>query len=341
MTDAPLPLGKLPSDLLARLLATYGSADPATLVGPGVGRDAAAIAVGDGAAVLVVKSDPITFATTSAAAYLVDVNANDVACLGARPRWLLTTALLPPGTTPAAVEEQFADLFAACKRRGISLVGGHTEVTAGLDRTILVGTLLGETTADRLLRPGGTRPGDLLLLTKALALEGTALLANELGDHLAPAVGRETVERARRFLADPGISVVRDADVLLAAGGVTALHDPTEGGLAMGAREMAEAAGCGVEIRLADVPVLPETAAIAQHFGLDPLGMLASGSLLAAARPDSVPGLLTAATRAGVAVAEVERVVEAGQGYRLLSNGNAAPLPVFATDEVSRALAEA
>jgi hydrogenase maturation factor len=134
---------------------------------------------------------------------------------------------------------------------------------------------------------------------------------------------------------------VRDAEALLAAGGVTALHDPTEGGLAMGARELAEAAGCGVEIRREDVPLLPETAAIAGHLGLDPLGMLASGSLLAAARPESVPDLLAAAARAGIAAVEIGRVVEAGGGCRLLSDGDAAPLPIFPSDEVSRALAGA
>lgn len=339
MTDAPLPLGKLPSDLLGRLVAAYGSTDPATLVGPGLGRDAAALAVGEG--VLVVKTDPITFATRSAAAYLVDVNANDVACLGARPRWLLATALLPEGTTAAAVEEQFAELHAACERRGISLIGGHTEITAGLDRTILVGTLLGETTADSLLRPGGARAGDRLLLTKAIALEGTALLAHELGEPLAALLGEKTVSRARGLLAEPGISVVRDAEVLLAAGGVTALHDPTEGGLAMGARELAAAAGRGVAIERDAVPVLLETAAVARALGLDPLGMLASGSLLAAADPAAVPGLVEAARGAGIALAEIGRVLDPEDGCRLVVGGSERDLPRFDTDEVSRALAEA
>lgn len=339
MTDAPLPLGKLPSDLLGRLTAAYGSTDPSTLVGPGVGRDAAAIAIDAG--VLVVKTDPITFATRSAAAYLVDVNANDVACLGASPRWLLATALLPEGTTPAAVETQFAELFAACRRRGISLIGGHTEVTAGLDRTILVGTLLGETTNDRLLRPGQSRPGDRLLLSKALAIEGTALLAQEMGDRLAPGIGQDTVERAQSLLTDPGISIVRDAEILLAAGGVTALHDPTEGGLAMGARELAAAAGAGIEIKRASVPLLPETTVIARQLGLDPLGMLASGSLLAAARPDAVPGLLHAARLAGIELADIGRVVGGGDGCTLRSEAGSIELPEFQTDEVSRALASA
>lgn len=332
-----LPVGKLPAGLLGRLLRRYERSDPAVLVGPGVGRDAAAIILGD--IVLVAKTDPITFATRSAAAYLVDVNANDLACLGATPRWLLATALLAEGTTEAEVEDQFRDLDAACTRRGIVLVGGHTEITAGLDRTILVGTLLGETTATRLLRPGGARPGDRLLLTKALAIEGTALLASEIGDRLRAAVGNEVVDRAARLLVEPGISVVRDAETLLAAGGVTALHDPTEGGVAMAVRELATASECGAEIDRSAVPVLPETAAIAEGLGLDPMGILASGSLLAAVDPAAVPALIAAGSEAGIAVAEIGRLTPVADGLVLRMTGGVGELPRFDADEVTRALA--
>ncbi len=334
--DAPLPLGKLPGALLGRLLSAYGTADPAVLVGPGIGRDAAAIALGE--AVLVAKTDPITFATTAAAAYLVDVNANDLACLGATPRWLLATALHPAGITASAVEAQFAELTEVCARRSISLVGGHTEVTDAVGRTVLVGLLLGETTRDRLLRPGQAQAGDCLLLTKAIALEGTALLAREIGDRLRPLVGASVVERAARLLVDPGISVVPEARRLLDAGGVSALHDPTEGGLAMAVREMAIASGLGAEIEREAVPILPETAAIAGALGLDPLGMLASGSLLAAARPEAVASLLAAGREAGIAIAAIGQLVPAGEGFVLRNGDRADQLPVYETDEVSRAL---
>ncbi len=289
--DAGLPVGKLPAELLGRLLATYATSDPTVIVGPGVGGDAAAIDLGS--TTLVVKSDPITFATESPARYLVDVNANDLACLGATPRWMMVTALLPPGTTEALVESHFRELRDACLQRGISLVGGHTEVTSGLDRSILVGVLIGEAEDGRLLRPGGARPGDRLLLTQAIAIEGTALVARELGASLSSAVDPLVVERAANLLFDPGISVVREAIALLEAGGVTALHDPTEGGLATGVRELALAAGCGATIDREAVPILPETAAIADALGLDPLGMLASGSLLVAADAGAVERLIS------------------------------------------------
>ena len=334
---APLPVGKLPGELLARLVATYGSRDPAVVVGPGRGRDAAAIAVGG--TTIAVKTDPITFASDHAGRYLVEVNANDLACLGASPRWLLVTLLLPEGgTTPADVEAQFKELHDVCALRGISLVGGHTEVTYGLDRPILVGTLFGEVPADKLVKPGAARSGDQLLLTKGIAIEGTALLAHERGDQLRPALGDDLVDRAANLLFDPGISIVAEAAALLAVGGVTALHDPTEGGLAVGVRELADASGCGATVICDKVPILPETRAIAGHLGLDPLGLLASGSLLVAAAPDRARDLIDAGAAAGVPVRLVGELTPPERGFVLVEGGSPRPLPDFVSDEVARAL---
>jgi len=336
---AILPVGKLPGELLARLIVAYGSSDPTVLVGPGIGGDAAAIDLG--ATTLVVKSDPITFASESPAQYLVDVNANDLACLGATPRWMMVTALLPAGTSEGEVETHFRELRDACVGRTISLVGGHTEVTSAVSRPILVGVLLGEARREALLRPGGAHPGDVLLLTKALALEGTALIARELGVRLGDRVGHEIVGRASTLLEDPGISVVPEALAVLDAGGVTALHDPTEGGLATGVRELVLAAGCGVTIDREAVPVLPETAAIAAALDLDPLGMLASGSLLVAADERSVNGLVAACDAIGVRLTPIGEVTDRADRFALREDGDERELPVFESDEVARALAGA
>jgi hydrogenase maturation factor len=332
-----LPVGKLPGELLARLIETYATSDPTVVVGPGIGGDAAAIELAG--TTLVVKTDPITFATESAPRYLVNVNANDLACLGATARWMMITALLPEReTTEALLESLFRELRDACLEREISLVGGHTEVTLGLDRPILVGVLIGEVAPGGLLRPGGARPGDRLLLTKALALEGTALLARELGARLRVALGPRLVARAANFLYDPGISVVADAICLLRAGGVTALHDPTEGGLVTGVRELALAAGCGATIDADAVPILAETAAIAAELGIDPLAMLASGSLLAAADPGAVESLIQAGAAAGVTVTPIGAVTGEPARFTIRAGGRERELPVYASDEVTRAL---
>src|SRR6266850_1493544 len=167
-----LAVGKLPPQLLERLLGKVPLTDPR------VGEDAAVLDMGD--RYLVATADPITFATDEAGWYALHVNANDIAVRGARPTWFLATVLLPEGAaTEATVERLFADLGEACAELGVALIGGHTEVTAGLPRAIVSGCMLGEVEKDRLVTTGGARPGDTLLLTKGVPLEGAAIVARE------------------------------------------------------------------------------------------------------------------------------------------------------------------
>ncbi len=126
------------------------------------------------------KSDPITFATDDIGWYAVQINANDIATTGSTPRWMLATLLLPENqTSPDLVEHIFKQINQAAGALGISLIGGHTEITYDLNRPILMGTLLGEVERSKLIVPSGAQPGDQLLLTKGVPIEATALLARE------------------------------------------------------------------------------------------------------------------------------------------------------------------
>ena len=331
-----LPIGKLPADLLQTLLGRYANADPRVVVGPGVGEDAAVIDMGD--RYLVAKTDPITFATDEIGYYAVHVNANDVACCGAVPRWFLATLLLPErDATPELAETIFAQVAEACRQLGVSLCGGHSEITYGLGRPLIVGQMLGEVAPDRHVATGGAQVGDALILTKGIAVEGTAIIAREtgpdLGDVLSPA------ERARlaNFLHEPGISVVRDARLALEVGGVHALHDPTEGGVATGLWELAQAAGVGLIVDEARLPVLPECRMLCRRLGLDPLGLIGSGALLIAAEAGRAEAILERLRSAGIAAAAIGQIVERQQGCRLRrAGGTLAPLPTFARDEITR-----
>ncbi len=333
----PLPPGKLPTWLLRKVLPVP-SHDPDILVGPGIGSDAAAIAFGG--QTLVVKSDPITFASEHGEEHLVEVNANDIACLGGTPRWMLVTALLPHGVTPAEILRDFASLREACRHRSVELIGGHTEIVPGLTRPILVGMMLGDVAPHELITPGQARPGDILLLTKGLAIEGTALLAVECADRLKRLIGEDAVRDAANLLRHPGISVVREAELARGAGGVTALHDPTEGGLASAVRELAAASGLGAIIDRAAIPILPETHAIAEALGLDPLGLLASGSLLIAANPRAVPAISRAIASDGIPVAAIGELIDESDLFTIRSGAAVDPLPEFAVDEVARLLSD-
>jgi len=253
--------------------------DPRVIVGPGVGLDCAVIDLG--ATCLVMKSDPITFASDSIAWYAVQVNANDLAVFGAESRWLLATLLLPEGAARAEqVEQIMADLLQACEPLGISLVGGHTEVTYGLPRPLMVCTLVGEVPRQRLVTPRGAQAGDRLLLTKGVPVEATAILAREAPGALEVFLSPSEMETARNFLYDPGISVVRDARMAQAAGEVHAMHDPTEGGLLGALWELAQASGKRLQVDLSAVPIPSLSRRICNRLGIDPFAAIASGALL-------------------------------------------------------------
>lgn len=334
--DAPLPLGKLPAALLARLLARVPDS-PDVLIPAGIGRDAAAVRVGD--QVLVLKSDPVTFATDAVGWYAANVGANDIACLGAAPRWLLATVLLPErGATPALAERILDDLLAACRALGISLVGGHTEITAGLERPIVVGMLAGVTDPASLIDPRRATAGDVILLANGIAIEGTALLARELGGPLTEHFGADFVARCREFLYEPGISVVRAAGVLHGALGqaIHALHDPTEGGLATGLGELAAASDGGLIVEEDAILVYPETRAICHALALDPLGLIASGALLAVVEPTAVESALSALHAAGINAAAIGRLTAEAGHLLLRRGGREEALPEFRVDELAR-----
>ncbi len=335
-STAPIPLGKLPATLLRDLLQRYTTADPRVVVGPGVGEDATVIEMGDRC--LVAKTDPITFATDEVGYYAVQVNANDVACCGAAPRWFLATVLLPErGATAESAEAIFRQIAEACRSLGVCLCGGHTEITHGLDRPVVVGQMLGEVAADAYVTTGGAQVGDALVLTKGFAVEGTAILAREKRDELGGVADAAELDRWARFLHEPGIGVVRDAQLAVAAGGVHALHDPTEGGLATGLWELAQAARVGLVVDEARLPLLPECERLCRHFGLDPLGLIASGTLLIAAAADRAGAVVARLESEGITAAEIGRVVPEDEGCRLRSaDGSLRPLPEFARDEITR-----
>jgi hydrogenase expression/formation protein HypE len=331
----PIPIGKLPAEHLARLLATHARPDPRLIVGARLGEDAAVIDMGE--RYLIAKTDPITFATDEIGWYAVNVNANDVACTGGAPRWFLATLLLPEDKTDVAlVDTIFAQMAEACARLDVTLAGGHTEITYGLDRPVVVGHMLGEVAPDRFIATAGVRPGDDILLTKGVAVEATAIIAREKEDELMGAFDAGYLRQCRAFLHEPGISIVRDAQAAGAAGVVHAMHDPTEGGLATGLWEMSIAGGVGLEIEEAAIPILPETAALCARFDLDPLGVIASGALLIACPPTETRAILDALHGEGISATCLGRAVERGQGCTLLGSGSRRPLPTFARDEIAR-----
>jgi hydrogenase maturation factor len=334
----PFPVGKLPPQILEALLASCPvPRSSGVVLGPRFGEDAAVIDLGG--QYLVAKTDPVTFTAERIGWYAVNINANDIATLGARPRWFLATLLLPESRTTAALARHiFRDTLNACRALGITLCGGHTEITAGLSRPIVVGQMLGEVEKSRLIRKDSQRPGDLVILTRGIALEGTAILAREKTALLSRKLGSALVRRARGLLFHPGISVVRDALLAVRHGDIHGMHDPTEGGLLSGLYELARAGRVGLRVWKEKVPILPETRAFSQILGFDPFALIASGALLVVADPLSTPRLLRAYARYKVLAAVIAELRREGEGMQVVEGGHSRPLRIPAQDEIARIL---
>lgn len=333
---SPYPAGKLPPDVLGALLKNTSS-HPRLIVGPQVGEDAAVIDMGD--RYLVAKSDPITFVEHHIGRYAVHVNANDIACMGATPLWFLMTLLLPEGRADKAMTSRiWEEVEDACADLDITLCGGHTEITSGLEFPILSGHMLGEVSKENLIRGAGAQADDLILLTRAIPVEGTAILADAKYDYLKSIMDIEILENAKRYVESPGISVVAQAQAAAGTGQVHAMHDPTEGGLATGIHEMADAAGLGAIVEESNIPVSVEGGTICKALNINPLGVITSGALLLAVPAEGEETVREALTATGAMGVRIGKLCAPEFGVNMNSGGKTSPLRRFDSDEISKVL---
>ncbi len=330
----PLAPGKLPNAMLKAFLESLPREDPSVLLYPGVGEDVAVVE-GSGRNHIVLKSDPITFVTESPGRYAVAVNANDIAASGAVPRWFLTTLLFPPGTVPWEIREVMKELAEAARECGIAIVGGHTEITGAVTRPVVTGMMTGILSRDRFKDKRNMETGDKILFTKSVAVEGTSIIAREFPDRLRKlGMPESRVQRCRDLIFH--ISILKEAAIASAYRGVHAMHDVTEGGLATAVRELSIAGGRRLCIEMDRIPVYPETETLCRAMGLNPLGLIGSGSLLIACSPEESNVLEKALASAGIPVACIGEVMSSGSGVDARKDGVSVPWPHVERDELTR-----
>jgi len=334
---AVLPTGKLPQDFLDELLGRFVRKDKRVLVNAGIGRDAAVIDFGD--TLLVAKSDPITFVSEDVGWYALQINANDIACMGGVPRWFLATLLFPQGATPTGlVEKTFSQIYAACKKIGVTLCGGHTEITIGINRPLITGMMLGETTREKMMHPEKIQVGDAIAISKGLAIEATSIIAREKRSMIEHEYGKAIVKRCLKYHERPGLSVLDEARMAREIDGMHALHDPTEGGLNAALHELARAANVGLEVDLELIPLPTEAKLLCDHFGLDILSIISSGALLACGAEDACQQFVIDCHRQKIAAEVIGRVVAPERGLNYRERRKRIPIPRPQRDEILRVL---
>lgn len=330
--------GKLAPIFLEKLLRKIPIRDERVIVGPKVGEDAAVVNLGK--KYLILKTDPITFTSKRIGWYAINVNANDIAAMGGVPRFFLATLLLPEEeTTEELVEEIFCDIISSCEKLNITLCGGHTEVTPGLKKPILVGMMVGEAEREELVINDRAEVGDIILLTKGIAIEGTSIIASDFYEELKGKLEEKLIRRAMKLREEPGLSVIKEARIAVKTAHVHAMHDPTEGGLITGIYELAKAADKGTLIYQREIPILPETEAICKIFNINPLGLIASGALLIVASPPEAKKIRKELIKNGILVCKIGEIKEREFGVKMENEkGEVIEILPLPSDELTKLL---
>ncbi len=331
-----LPPGKIPIDILKEVVfKNLGVTRKEVVLGPAAGVDCAVLDLGDKN--VIVSMDPITGAVERIGWLSVNVNANDIATFGVEPAFLFSCLMLPEGADRSMVETISTQMNEAAKALGMAIVGGHAESTPSLAHPIVVGCAMGVTSKGKYVTAGGAKANDKIILTKSAGIEGTAILASDRGAELKKTLNEDALKKAQDFYLK--ISVVKDALTAYRTGGVHAMHDPTEGGVAGGIHEMADASGLGVHVFRERIRVESETANICSHFGLDPLQLIGSGALLVAAEDEKSGEIIESLRQQQIQAAVIgEFIPEKTRRLLTLENGEVQVLPRPASDHLWKAL---
>ena len=338
MVDEAFLTGKVPPGTLSRIVFRHtGAPNRRLLLGPALGEDAAIVRTQG--KLLILTTDPITGAQENAGWLSVHVNANDIATRGAKPVWFLCCLLLPEHSGTGVLEQIMGQVDEAAREVSVTVAGGHSEITPGLHRPIIVGSMIGEITSGKYISTAGAKPGDKIVLTKTIGLEGTSILACDLGERLTHSLGDDVIQRAKTF--SRRISVVNEAMIAVKTGGVHAMHDPTEGGIICGLWEIGEASRTGIVAEESRIAVAPETESVCDALGLDPLRLLSSGSLLIAARPANANRITKTLQRSGVAASIIGEITKPEKGRVFVKrDGTRVKLEPPARDELYKVLDE-
>ena len=321
-------IGKVPPETLSKIIYPHlGHLNPRLLLGPGVGRDYAAVKYDR---LLILTTDPVTGTSHRIGQHSVYINANDIATAGAIPVWYMCTILLPAKTRQEELSRIVSGIDSTCRKLRVQVIRGHTEVTKGLERPIVVGFMIGERQG-KLFRYDNVKTGDKIIMTRTAGIEGTAILASDYINRMNH-VPKEILSRARQF--SNKISIQRDAMLLSRIPGVRIMHDPTEGGILNASWELAELSDLGVEINAESIPVAPETRTICSSLGLDPLKLMSSGCLLAVIESTRADAAIRRLWKLRVNASLIGKMTSKKSGRRLSRNGRSLVLKPVSQDEL-------
>ena len=331
------PPGKVPTEILQKIVFKHlGTRRRDVILGPAVGEDAAIVKVGEKA--LAIATDPVTGAEEWLGWLAVHVSANDVATCGVQPLWFSSCILLPESSNEELVEGICGQMDRAANQLDVAIIGGHCEVTPGLDHPIVVGCSVGVAENGRYVTSGGAKTGNKIIMTKGAGIEGTAILASDRREELLKIFDEHFLKEAEDFFAK--VSIVKEALIAFGTGGVSAMHDPTEGGVAGGLHELADAANVDFRVYEERILISEETRKICAHFKIDPLQLISSGTLLITATEEKTEEIVGKLLKSGVHASVIGEIKKPDVGRKLVTRTGETELVRPISDHLWKALAK-
>ena len=323
-----MKIGKVSETVLKRsIFKQIHTKRDEVLLGAGVGEDCAAVKLSPGE-IFVISTDPITGTVKDVGMLAIQITANDLASSGAEPVGVMLTVLLPEEIEEEDIREMMRQVEEACAHFHIQVMGGHTEVTRAVTQPVISVTGVGKVREDRLVSTAGAKPGQDILVTKWIGIEGTSIIAKEKEKELLERFSQAFVDTEKGF--DQYLSVLPDSRIAVEHG-VSAMHDVTEGGIYGALWEVAEASGIGLEIDLKAIPIRQETIEICEYFELNPYYLISSGCMLMAA--DQGHDLVRKLEAAGIPAAVIGKATD-GKARRIWNGGEESYLERPKTDEL-------
>jgi hydrogenase maturation factor len=333
-----LPLGKVPPEILeTRVFPFLGAMHDDVILGPSTGEDAAVVT--DGCKLLAVHGDPISGAIERIGWIAMNIATNDIATRGVAPTWALSMIMLPIGSDDQLLEQICRDMSDAAQQLDVSIIGGHSEVTPGISHPLVTIFVIGVIQDNRFVSCRDVKAGAKIILTKSAGIEGTAILASDHRDYVKQKLGSEFIDKTSSYFDQ--LSVMNEALIAFRYGGVQAMHDPTEGGIANGLHEVADASHTGFIVYEKHIPISTETRQLCELFQLNALNLISSGALLIIVNKDQSHAIVNQLRRQHIDAAIIGDVVRDPE-MRLIQreNGVREVLDRPVTDELWRAQAK-
>ena len=327
-----MKIGKIPETILKRsVIKQIKHRREEVLVGPAIGEDCSIISL-KGDEVFVISTDPITGTVQDIGTLAVHITANDIASSGAELIGIMLSVLLPENTTEAELKAMMYDVDMVCDRLQIEVIGGHTEVTKAVNQPIVTVTGIGKIKKADMLTTSGARPGQEIVMTKWIGLEGTAIIAKIKEQELLTKYSASFIEEAVKMI--DYISVVPESRIAMKAG-VTSMHDVTEGGIFGALWEIGAASKVGLEVDLKKIQLKQETVEICEFFNLNPYMLISSGCMLIVS--DNGNLLVDRLKEAGIAAAVIGRITE-GNDRIVINNDEQRYLEPPKSDELYKVI---